>query len=66
MIIEGLIGIATTINLGAVGYLVRRQENTKKELLELRNNDFDHFGQTLSEIKADIREIFKILANKEQ
>lgn len=64
MILETLIGGITTINLGVVGWLVKRQETIKQDFLNLRKMDLDQLNTNLSEIKTDVREIFKLLVEK--
>lgn len=59
--LEIILGGITTINLGVVGWLVKRQENIKTEVLALRQQDLIQINTTLSEIKTDIREIYKLL-----
>ena len=62
MIIESIVGALTTVNIGMVGWLVKRQDNIKKEFMDLRQHDLDFIGNTLGEIKTDVREIYKLLA----
>lgn len=64
MILESFIGGITTINFGIIGWIVKRQENYKKEFMQLRANDLQLLNLNLKEIKADIRQIYNILSKE--
>ena len=66
MIVESIVGLLTAINVGTVGWIVRRQETMKKDFMDLRSDDLQFLGENMSEIKTDIREIFKLLAQDKQ
>ena len=61
MIVESIVGLLTAINVGTVGWIVRRQETMKRDFMDLRSDDLQFLGTNLSEIKTDIRQIYNIL-----